>query len=185
MTDRPSDPLETYFESTGSLPRPGWIGRIVRLALGVWLLSGLYMLVRYGWGVLVDLTPPTNWTWWVFMALGFWLLPPVVNIGFTKSWRRKPQLALAAALAGAVVVDSLVYGTWWGPPLGVLVWFWLVYFSAHLGGSFLLSAVIATPGCEMRAMPHLWTRVTGRATKEHYCPGFIDVIDRWEQERIG
>jgi hypothetical protein len=141
------------------------------------------MLVRYGWEVLVDLTPPPNWTWWAFMALGLWLLPPVVNIGFTKNWRRKPQIALAAGLGLAVIADLLAYGTWWAPPLGVVVWFWLVYFSAHLGGSFLLSAMIATPGCEMRAIPHLWTRLTGRVTEEHYCPGFIDHVDRWEQER--
>jgi hypothetical protein len=141
------------------------------------------MLIRYGWDVLVDATPPSTWEWWAFMALGFWLLPYVVNIGFTRSWRRKPQIVLAIALALGVVVDLVLYGTWWAPPLGALVWVWLVYFSAHLGGSFLVSALIATPGCEMRSLTHLWTRLTGRDTQEHYCPGFIDSIDRWEQDR--
>ena len=183
MTVRPDDPLETRFESSGALRPPGWVGRIVRVGFGVWLLYALYMLIRYGWGVFVDLTPPPNWTWWAFMAFGFWALPYVVNIGFTRSWRRKPQVALAAALAVAVIVDLLAYGTWWAPPLGVLVWSWMTYFSAHLGGSFLLSGMIATPGCEMRAIPHLWTLVTGRETKEHYCPGVIDTIDQWEARR--
>ena len=53
------------------------------------------------------------------------------------------------------------------------------------GISFVLSAALATPGCEMRAIPHLWTIVTGRATKEHYCPGFLDGLDKWELGRSG
>ena len=58
-----------------------------------------------------------------------------------------------------------------------------MYAFGHLSLSFLLSTAIATPGCEMRAIPHLWTLVTGRATKEHYCPGALDSIDRWETRR--
>jgi len=154
---------------------------MARLALGLWLLQSLYLILRYGWGQLVRPGSPPNWTWWVFMAVGFWLLPYVVNIGLTKDWRRKPQVALAAALAATVVANVVIYGTWWAPPLGALVWMWLVYFSAHLGGSFTLSAVLATPGCEMRAIPHLWARITGGATREHYCPGWIDTTDRWER----
>lgn len=113
----------------------------------------------------------------------FWLTPYVVNIGFTKNWRRAPQWAVLVLAAIALVIDLAVFGTWWAPPLGFLVWAWLVYFSAHLGISFVLSALVATPGCEMRAIPHLWTLTTGRSTKEHYCPGPLDRIDRWEAHR--
>lgn len=183
MTERPADPLETHFESKGSLAPPRWKGRLVRLLFGAWLLLGLYNLLSEGWGALVDASPPSRWEWWAFMAVGFWLLPYVVNIGFTRSWRRRPQIVLAAALAAAVIADLVFYGTWWAPPLGTLVWTWLVYFSFHLGASFVVSALTATPGCEMRALPHLWTRLTGRDTKEHYCPGFIDTVDRWEAGR--
>ena len=34
----------------------------------------------------------------------------------------------------------------------------------------------------MRAIPHLWTVLTGKATKEHYCPGPLDRIDKWETQ---
>ncbi len=183
MSDRPSDPLETHFEPAGSLDPPGPIGRLLRLAIGLWLLLALSNLLFGGWSALVSEGAPTRWEWWLFMAVAFWLLPPVVNIGFTRSWRRKPQAVLAVALGSAVVADLVLYGTWWAPPLGALVWLWLVYFSAHLGGAFVLSAIIATPGCEMRAFPQLWTRLTGRETKEHYCPSFIDRLDHWEAER--
>ena len=60
---------------------------------------------------------------------------------------------------------------------------WVYYWFVHLGFSFFLAAVLATPGCEMRSIPHLWTLITRRATKEHYCPGFLDRLDRWERER--
>ena len=107
----------------------------------------------------------------------------MVNIGFTRNWRRGPQVAIAACAALATVIDLAIYGTWWAPPLGLFVLAWLIYFAAHLGLSFILSALLATPGCEMRAIPHLWTLSTRRPTKEHYCPSFIDRLDRWEANR--
>ncbi|MFQ5678259.1 MAG: hypothetical protein ACE5HP_02230 [Gemmatimonadota bacterium] len=174
------DRIETKFEQTGTLEPPGLIGRLVRLAMGGLLLWSLYALLTIGWPRLVAKAPPGEWNWWLYMVLAFWATPYVVNIGLTKSWRRRPQHVLLAAGGLAVLVDMVLYGSWWAPPLGAVTWIWLVYFSAHLGISFLLSALIATPGCEMRAIPHLWTKVTGRPTKEHYCPGFLDPIDRWE-----
>ena len=82
-----------------------------------------------------------------------------------------------------MVAGWLVGDSWWTPVLGRYVWLTVFYVFGHLGLSFLLSAVIATPGCEMRAIPHLWTLVTGRATREHYCPGFLDRVDAWELQR--
>lgn len=90
------------------------------------------------------------------------------------------MIGIAGVLA---LLDLALYGTWWAPPLGVFTLLWFIYWSAHLGVSLVLAALIATPGCEMRAIPHLWTRLTGRRTKEHYCPGFFDRLDRWERRR--
>ncbi len=183
MSDRPTDKIETFFEEQGSLSKPGLIGRAVRLIFGAMLLWGLYSLLRYGWIVMIDTTPPRRPEWWFLIVLAFWLTPYVVNIGFTKNWRRAPQVVIVTLAAFAIAIDLAVYGAWWAPPLGILVLAWLVYFTAHLGVSFVLSALIATPGCEMRAIPHLWALTTGRSTKEHYCPGTLDRIDRWEANR--
>jgi hypothetical protein len=180
MVEPPTNKIETVFEEPGSLRKPGFIGRAVRFAFGAWLLWALYTLLRYGWIILVDTTPPSRIEWWLFIILAFWLTPYVVNIGFTRNWWRAPQVVVVAAAALAIVIDLAVYGTWWAPPVGLFALAWLVYFSAHLGLSFVLSALIATPGCEMRAFPHLWTLTTGHSTKEHYCPGALDRIDRWE-----
>lgn len=177
---RPVDPLVTHFEEQGSLPKPGTVGRFVRLIFGVLLLYGLYTMLTDGLSLFALRRAPRGPDFWVFVAIAFHLTPYVVNIGFGKGWRRKPQLAIAGAIVSLIAVDLLVYGSWWAPPLGALMWVWLVYFSSHLGFSFVLSAALATPGCEMRAIPHLWTVLTGHATKEHYCPGPLDRIDKWE-----
>ncbi len=183
---RPADKFETHFEEAGSLKPPKLIGRIVRLILGVWLLSAVYPLVVDGlyprlflgtWGAS---SPPRAWTFYALAAFGFWVTPHVINIGFGKSWRHRPQWVIAGLAAVLLAVDLVIYGTWWAGPLAVFLYLWLTYVALHLGVSFVLSSLLATPGCEMRAMPQLWTLMTGRATKEHYCPGPLDRLDNWE-----
>ena len=51
--------------------------------------------------------------------------------------------------------------------------------------SFVLSSILSTPGCEMRAIPHAWTLLTGHVTPEHYCPGALDRVDRFERSLFG
>ena len=96
---------------------------------------------------------------------------------------RNPVRFILLACAGAILVDLVLYGQVWGPPLGVVVYAVTVYTFAHLGLSFILATVLATPGCEMRAIPDLLGRLTGRTAQEHHCPGFIQPLDDWEAER--
>ena len=182
MTARPEQPIDTKFDEYGTLERPGPVGRTARLVFGALLLWWTYTLLTDGPRGMLDTTAPRLWLFWVGVAWAFWLTPYVINIGFTRSWRRQPQYVLAALAAIAIGVDLLVWNTWWAPALGLLLLVWLVYFTAHLGSSFVLAAAISTPGCEMRAIPHLWTLLSGRRTKEHYCPGLLDNIDRWERQ---
>ncbi len=183
MPARPQNKLEAQFEEQGSLPKPGLIGRGIRLLLGAWLLSFTYQLAREGPAGLLDTTAPAHWTWWVGVIIGLAVTPYVINIGFTRNWKHWPRVAVLATAGVLIVIDLMAYGTWWAPPLGAFALLWMVYWSGHLGLSFVLSSLIATPGCEMRAIPHLWTVLTGRSTREHYCPGFIDNIDAWERKR--
>jgi hypothetical protein len=81
------------------------------------------------------------------------------------------------------VIGFAATGATWSPVAGALFYGWIVYTFGHLGISLLLASAIATPGCEMRAISHLWTILTVRATKEHYCPGVLDPVDRWEVRR--
>ena len=182
MTSRP-DPIATHFEAQGALPRPGVLGRVVRLGLGLGLASGVYSLSTTGTALIPGTEIPAHWTFWLYVAFVAAVTPYVVNIGFGTNWRRRPQYAALAVVGLLLTVDLLIWGSWWAWPLGTFLWLWLMYVSIHLGGSFLVAAVIGTPGCEMRAFPHLWTVLSGRATREHVCPGFLDRVDRWEASR--
>ena len=70
-----------------------------------------------------------------------------------------------------------------GMPLWGVVTTWMIVIYGHLGISFVLATLLATPGCEMRAIPQLLGMASGKQAAEHYCPAFIDKIDHWEHQR--
>jgi hypothetical protein len=173
--------VETDFKSAGTLSKPRPIGRLVRLAFGIGCAYFVFATLYFSGDLFASTSVPKHLGLWSGFAGGFFLMPHVVNIGFGTSWRRRPQIAVGVLVAAALAVDLAMYGRVWAPPLAVVMIAWSVYVFTHLGISFLLSAVIATPGCEMRALPHLFGLVTGRAAQEHYCPGPLDRIDAWEK----
>ncbi len=184
------DRYATRFVPPGTLVSPGWIGRLIRLGLGVLLLKLFYDLLRSeilmdrGDTGLTSSQVPDQVLFWVLAVWLFWIFPYVVNIGFGVNWRRWPQIVLATLLGAALVWSLMTDDELWSEPLGWILLLWLLYESLHLGVSFVLSAALATPGCEMRSIPHLWTKATGRETSEHFCPsGFLDSLDRWEAGR--
>lgn len=178
MVGKPAMKETFRFDRAGTLARPGPIGRLVRVVLGLLCLWLVWQLgTRSG---VPDLYNPS---FWVLTALGLMLAPYVVNIGFGVTWGAWPRYASIALLLGAAVVAYLGAGTVMAAPLWATILAWMIYVYAHLGLSFVLAAVLATPGCEMRALPHLVGLVFRRDAREHYCPGFIDNVDRWEHSR--
>ena len=170
-------------DEPGTLLRPGIIGRTARLLFAALCLYAFWSVLKHGDAFLVS-TPTALTKAVVAIAVAFWLFPYVVNIGFSKSWRRRPQVAIVLLLLAAAAASWVSYGNIFGPPVGLVMFVWLIYVFGHLGVSFTLASVLATPGCEMRAIPHLWSLVTGRETKEHYCPvGPLHRIDQWEVGR--
>jgi hypothetical protein len=155
-------------ETPGTLPISGPIGRTVRLLAGIVLLfSSATVLVSYA--SYVGLGVPDN-TWWLGSALSLFLLPRLVNVGFGRSWGRWPQAVVLLLAVVAVAFDLLRYGIFWGPPLGLLVYLLLVVVLGYFGLSFVLAAIFAVSGCEVRAVPNLLARLSGRETAEHHCP---------------
>lgn len=172
---------ETRFDEQGTLRKPGPIGRTVRLLLGIWCLYVCWTLWRYPEGLIRESLP--HWTALISIPFALWLVPPVVNIGFGTNWKAWPRYLATGVILLWMIGLALTEGSWWSSALGRFSWLFVLYTFGHLGLSFVLSATISTPGCEMRAIPHLWTLLTRRKTKEHFCPGFLHGLDAWELER--
>jgi len=172
--------IETTFEEPGSLEKPGIYGRLVRLAIGVYLLYLSYPLIPHFQG-FIGRGIALNVYNLVGLVIIFWVLPYVVNIGWSINSKRMPQvvvIAISLLLGGLDFINS---GAFYGPYLKIFTVAWFFYVVVHLGVSMVLAAVIATPGCEMRAIPQLLARLRGKKTSEHFCPGFLNGIDRWER----
>lgn len=170
-------------DEPGSLPRPGAVGRGVRLLFGLlclWYvneLAGASGSLRASDGHVRPLI-------WNGIIPGLFLISYVINIGFSRSWGKMPAIVSVSLLAVVAVAGYLSAGTVETILFAQIVWIWELYLFAHLGVSFVLAAVIRTPGCEMRALHDLYSRITGNPTKEHYCPiGPLHPIDQWEARR--
>ncbi len=178
-----SRPLELV--AAGSLIRPGIIGRLVRLSLAVLCLQALWRLLNEHAALIatpVNLLPEFA----LLMLAPLCIFNYVVNIGFSKNWGRWPLWVSLGGIGTLATLSFAASGSLDGPLLGAPLLLWLVYFYAHLGISFLLAALIATPGCEMRSIPELFGRIIGRDAAGHHCPvAILGKIDAWEQKKFG
>ncbi len=167
-------------DEPGTLTRPGPIGRAVRLLFGalcIWYVADLIDVTNN----LIDANGNIRPLIWNGILPGVFLISYVINIGYSRNWRKWPAIVsvgVLVALAGFGYVSS---GSVESPILARVTWLWELYMFTHLGLSFILSGLIGTPGCEMRAIHDLYSRLSGNPTKEHHCPvGLLSSIDRWE-----
>ncbi len=170
---------EYRFGEPGTHAAPGPIGRAVRLILGLLLLWVVYRLLFRS-----DVTDLLHPSFWFGIIIALWVGPAVISIGWGREWTNRQIRLLAVFLGIALAALSYLMD---GNPAGRLVWWYVllfqVYVFGHLGICFVLASVLATPGCEMRAIPHLYGLLTGRDRDEHPCPSFIGNLDRWEAGR--
>ena len=167
-------------DEPGSLPRPGPIGRIARLGFGSLCLWQVYGLVQVS-SNLIGTDGHIRSVVWNGILIGLFLLSYVINIGYSRAWKKWPAIASAGAFILIAAAGQVTTGTFETMFLAWSVWSWELYLFSHLGVAFIIAAVIGTPGCEMRAFHDLYSRVTGIPTKEHFCPvGPLHPIDQWE-----
>jgi len=121
---------------------------------------------------------------WNGILIGLFLVSYVVNIGYSRAWKKWPAIFSAMVFAAIAAFGYIAAGNIETEWLAQAIWLWEFYVFSHLGLAFLIAGVIGTPGCEMRAFHDLYSRITGNTTKEHYCPvGPLHSIDQWEAGR--
>ena len=170
-------------DEPGSLPRPGPIGRVVRLAIGTvcaWYVLGLTNIAEQ----LICSDGHIASQIWNGTAIGLFLISYVINIGYSRSWKKRPAIISAAIFLAISGFYYWTNGVVESELLAQTMWIWAFYLYTHLGTAFFLAGLIGTPGCEMRAFHYLYSRVTGVPTKEHFCPiGPLHALDQWEVGR--
>jgi len=175
---------DLQLQRCGTLPKPGLVGRMVRLVFGVLCLYYVYSL----WGARFNLLSSTggiHLLLWNGIIPGLFLVSYVINIGFSRAWKKWPAIISAIILLITAGVGYTQSGQVDTMALARALWIWELYVFSHLGLSFIVAAILATPGCEMRAFFHLFSVVTGKPTKEHICPiGPLSAIDKWENNRV-
>ena len=178
MADRPPFEEVFHFDAEGTLPPPGPVGRLVRLLVGVVVLNFVYE-----WLVYIDSSSYLNLIVLLWVAFSVYLAPYVVNIGFGINSGARSRYVLLGAWVLAGIIGVNVEASFRSELLWSVIEVTQIYIYGHLGISFLLSAILSTPGCEMRAIPQLAGKISGKGSQEHYCPGFIDKVDHWELQR--
>jgi len=170
-------------QAPGSLPPPGPVGRITRLFLGAACLTYVYGLLGVR-GDLFDASGHIRSLIWNGLLPGLFLISYVVNIGFSRAWKKWPAVVSALLFAGVAVYGKLGTGQVESLALANALYYWTLYLFLHLGLAFVLSGLFRAPGCEMRAFHHLWGLITGHPALEHCCPvGILQPIDQWEASR--
>ncbi len=167
-------------DEPGTLLKPGLVGRLARLVFGalcLWHVSGLVQVS----GSLMTGDRHIQSLVWNGVLPGLILVSYVINIGYSRAWKKWPAVVSAATLAIIAGAGYALEGTIETKLLARSIWVWELYVFSHLGLAFVIAALIRTPGCEMRAFHDLYSRLTGVPTKEHYCPvGPLHPIDQWE-----
>ena len=170
-------------DEPGTLPGPGPVGRLLRLALGLLCAWYLKELVDVS-GSLFTAGGHIRTAIWCGLIPGLFLVSYIIDIGFSRAWGKYPAIASALVLAAFGGIGYFLQGSIETAMFARTIWAWEIYLFSHLGLAFLVAGTIGTPGCEMRALHDLYSRISGVPTKEHYCPvGPIHPIDQWEARR--
>lgn len=177
---------EKNFQAHGALRPPGPIGRLVKLVFAGSYLYYVWQLVSL-WSFLVDadilffnasICLPILFT----LYLALYLAPYVINIGWRINTKRISQFVIFLVSIGLIALSYFISQNLNSYALNLFTIIWVVYIFTHLGISFLVAVITSTPGCEMRALPHLWSVFNRYKTYERVCHGPLHKINPWEQK---
>ena len=115
---------------------------------------------------------------WFGILLSVYFFSDSINAGFGRKWGWKPSLTVVGLMILAAVVNFIVSGSFWGLSLGILFWGIVTWATGLFGISFIIAAIIKTPGCEAGAIRQLMGRDVGDT-----CSLGIHRLDSWEAKR--
>lgn len=140
--------MDGVSQPSPALPRPGLLGRAIRIGAGAVLL--------YEFGSLLAqarpfLRPLPGWHvpvggWWVIALLCWLVLPDSLVDSFRPRLGTRAQYIFVVLAVAAVVWSRASYGYLWAPPLALLILLLLLTVFFYGGVSFLLAGAIAAPG---------------------------------------
>jgi hypothetical protein len=96
-------------DEPGSLPKPGPVGRFVRLAFGALCLWYVISLLQVT-GNLFGSDGHIKSIIWNGIIIGLFLVSYVVNIGFSKAWKKWPAIISACILLLIAAAGYFVQG---------------------------------------------------------------------------
>ena len=160
--------------------RPGPVGLLIRVVLGMAAIYGLVDLVT-SWDVFRDQDLIES-DFWFITLFTLCLLPDVFNIGLRRRWGLWPLVVFLAGAAAIGLVDCLgevwTTGEFWTTALAAWVYAGDLLVFAALSVSFPVAIVTRTPGCELNAVPRLVARLRGTADAEtRRCILGVDLLD--------
>ncbi len=169
--------------SRDTLPTPGWLGRAIRIILGIIVLWGASGIVA-SFNQLVTITHfPANVELWLFAGLLFFAMQDVIDLGLGVQWGQIPRIVTLLLAGICIIADYILYARLWAPPLAIFFAIWCLVISIPLGIALILTGIVSLPGCEMRVYAALIAKMQGRSATEHYCRGGVDFVDRWEKRK--
>lgn len=174
---------ENSYVSPGILPNPGWLGRGIRLVLGILVLNGAFGIGNGFYQLVYYQAALGSVELWLFAGLLFLSMRDVIDLGLGVRWGQKAQIVTLMVAGVSIAIDYMFYRRLWAPPLGLLFSIWCLLIAIPLGVALILAAILGTPGCEMRSYAALLAKLRGHSASEHYCPGGIDFIDHWVGHR--
>ncbi len=127
------------FDEPGTLSKPGWIGRLVRLLMAALMFYLLYVVLQ-NFNNFIEGVPEQAILWFMVL-LAFFLLSPVVNIGFGKLWGNQPQSWFLIMLYILIMVGIFSKNAHWTLETAYLILGLQIYIFSHLGISFLLASI--------------------------------------------
>ena len=136
-------PLGDFVEA-GTTPKPLIVGRSGRFLFG--LGAGFYFIwniIQQGERVSADI-PVIGY--WIGVGFAWWYFSDLVVVGFSRSWGRWPQLAVAPVVVALLIASLVAYGDVWNLPLAWGVFVFIEFFYGFISISFLLGAILAVPG---------------------------------------